>query len=73
MPSLNLEEKDFRSGSRQDTFEETEGGGRVRIVTKDEVALKAIYDFLRYQIKQRATGDSLVVRHDCGRARAWYC
>jgi hypothetical protein len=41
------------------TFEEVEAGGRVRIRTTDSDALKAIHDFLRYQIKEHATGDSI--------------
>src|SRR5262245_26345825 len=39
-------------------FEELERGGRVRISTSDSEALKAIHDFLRFQIKDHKTGDS---------------
>ncbi len=40
-------------------FEETERGGRVRITTSNAEALAAIHDFLRFQIKEHETGDSL--------------
>jgi hypothetical protein len=43
------------------TFEETERGGRVRISSNDQVALNAIYEFLRFQIADHHTGDSLEV------------
>jgi len=39
-------------------FEEIERGAAVRISTKNPVALKAIHDFLRFQIKEHKTGDS---------------
>ena len=39
-------------------FEETERGGRVRIVTGDAKALTAIHEFLRFQISDHRTGDS---------------
>jgi len=37
-------------------------GGRVVIETKDSVARSALHDFLRYQIREHATGDSTAVR-----------
>ena len=37
-------------------------GGRVMIATKDIVARSALHDFLRYQIREHATGDSTAVR-----------
>jgi hypothetical protein len=40
------------------SFEEIERGAAVRISTKNPVALKAIHDFLRFQIKEHKTGDS---------------
>jgi hypothetical protein len=43
-------------------FSESQTGGRVRITTKDAAALQAIHDFLRFQIKDHQTGDSLEVR-----------
>ncbi len=42
-------------------FEETELGGRVRITTKDAEGLSAIYQFLRFQIKEHKTSDSLEI------------
>lgn len=39
-------------------FEELERGGHVRISTNDSEALKAIHEFLRFQIKDHKTGDS---------------
>jgi hypothetical protein len=39
-------------------FEELPGGGRVRIKTTNMDALKAIHDFLRFQIEDHHTGDS---------------
>ena len=44
------------------TFEEIERGGRVRIATGDRVALRSVHDFLRYQIREHATGDSVAVQ-----------
>jgi hypothetical protein len=43
------------------TFENTERGGRVRISTKNAEALAAIHEFLRFQIQDHQTGDSLEV------------
>src|ERR1041384_6599791 len=42
-------------------FEEIDRGAAVRISTNNPTALKAIHDFLRFQIKEHKTGDSLVV------------
>ena len=39
-------------------FEELERGGRVRISTAIPEAIKAIHEFLRFQIKDHQTGDS---------------
>jgi len=41
------------------TFETIEFGARVRIATANVEALEAIHEFLRYQIKDHHTGDSL--------------
>jgi hypothetical protein len=38
-------------------YEETERGGRVVITTADEEALRAVHEFLRFQIKDHRTGD----------------
>jgi hypothetical protein len=43
-------------------FRKTAGGGVVRIETDDAAARRAVHEFLRYQITEHATGDSLVVR-----------
>ena len=42
-------------------YEEIGRGAAVRISTKNPAALKAIHDFLRFQIKEHKTGDSLVI------------
>jgi hypothetical protein len=39
-------------------FEESERGGSVRISTNNPEAMKAIHEFLRFQIKDHRTGDS---------------
>ena len=39
-------------------YEVIERGAAVRISTKNATALKAIHDFLRFQIKEHQTGDS---------------
>ncbi|NQW03938.1 MAG: hypothetical protein HQ485_07905 [Acidobacteria bacterium] len=41
--------------------EETDKGGRVNIVTTNADALKAVHAFLRYQITDHKTGDSLEI------------
>lgn len=43
------------------TYEEMPTGGRVAIKSDDPVAVAAIHDFLRFQIKEHQTGDSLEV------------
>jgi hypothetical protein len=43
-------------------YEETSTGGRVRIVTRDADALKAVHAFLYFQIEDHRTGDSGVVQ-----------
>jgi hypothetical protein len=40
------------------TFEESPAGGRVRIKTANRDALKAIHEFLRFQIADHHTGDT---------------
>ena len=39
------------------SFEEIDRGAAVRISTKNPTAVKAIHDFLRFQIKEHKTGD----------------
>ena len=41
------------------SYEEIERGAAVRISTKNPTALKAVHEFLRFQIKEHKTGDSL--------------
>lgn len=43
------------------TYESTGAGGRIVIATGDAEALSAIHDFLRFQIEDHRTGDSLDV------------
>ena len=42
-------------------YRETPQGGRVDITTTDPVALKAVHEFLRFQITDHKTGDSMEV------------
>ncbi len=42
-------------------FDANERGAQIRISTSDPNALKAIYDFLRFQTKEHMTGDPLEV------------
>jgi len=42
-------------------YEEIDRGAAVRISTKNPTALKAIHDFLRFQIDEHKTGDPLVM------------
>jgi len=44
------------------TYQPTHSGGRVRITTHNPYALKAVHDFLRFQIEDHRTGDSGAVR-----------
>ncbi len=43
-------------------FESIANGGRVLITTDDPKALKAIHEYLRYQVREHKTGDPLQVR-----------
>ena len=43
------------------SYEETPDGARVVVTTADASALASLHDFLRYQIREHATGDSLDV------------
>src|SRR5262245_26185397 len=47
----------LKAGIKYD-FEELERGGRVRISTNNSEAVKAIHEFLRFQIKDHRTGDT---------------
>ena len=42
-------------------YEETAAGGRVRIRANNPKALKAVHDFLRFQIAEHQTGDSIEI------------
>jgi hypothetical protein len=46
------------------TFEELPSGGTVRIKTTNPDALKAIHDFLRFQIEDHHTGDTTEIPTD---------
>ncbi len=48
-------------GSISYTFEETPAGALVRIRTPNVEGRQAVHDFLRYQIKEHATGDAVTV------------
>jgi hypothetical protein len=49
-------------------YEQTPGGGRVRIVTRDTDAIAAVHAFLHFQIEDHRTGDSgMVERSASGR------
>jgi hypothetical protein len=43
-------------------YEDTQRGARIVVDTTDAVALRAIHDFLRYQIAEHKTGDSTVAK-----------
>ena len=43
-------------------YEETSSGGRIVASTRDAAALSAIHKFLRFQIEDHATGDSIEIR-----------
>jgi len=44
------------------TYEELPGGGLVRITASDAKATDAVHEFLRYQIREHATGDPLTIQ-----------
>ncbi len=50
-----------RKDSIRYRYEDMRHGGRVVIATSDAKARTAIHEFLRYQIREHATGDSLTV------------
>ncbi|HUD70776.1 MAG TPA: hypothetical protein VMQ62_02340 [Dongiaceae bacterium] len=47
-------------------YRETAGGGRVTITTTDPEALKAVHEFLTFQIRDHATGDPLTLSQRAG-------
>lgn len=48
-------------GHIQYKLENTERGGRIRITTKNAEAVGAVHEFLRFQIQDHQTGDSVEV------------
>ena len=42
-------------------YEDLQAGGRVRITASDAEATSAVHEFLRYQIREHATGDPLTI------------
>ena len=51
-----------RKASIRYRYVDTAGGGRVDIVTTDAAALSAVHAFLKYQIAEHKTGDSVTIR-----------
>ena len=47
-------------------FQPTDTGARVSIRTADQQALKAVHEFLRFQIAEHHTGDSTDIANDSG-------
>jgi len=45
-------------------FEKSDRGGKVLIATKNPEALKALHEFLRFQISDHGTGDSTEVQQE---------
>jgi hypothetical protein len=45
-------------------YEKTEQGGRIRIATENADGLKALHEFLRFQIADHRTGDSGEVKEE---------
>jgi hypothetical protein len=43
-------------------YESITNGGRVVITTEDSPALKAVHEYLQYQIREHKTGNSIAVR-----------
>jgi hypothetical protein len=54
-------------------FEEIPAGGRVRIKTQSEETLKAVHNFLRFQIRDHETGDSTDVSLSIGLLLRFRC
>jgi hypothetical protein len=46
------------------SYEELPAGGRVRIKTTNAETLKAVHDFLRFQIEDHHTGDTTEIAAD---------
>ena len=56
-----------RRGQISYSFEELTAGRNVRIVTSDPEALKAVHEFLRFQITDHHTGDFVDIASSCVR------
>ena len=54
-------EMELRKAALAYAYEETPAGGRVAITASEEKARQAVHEFLRYQIREHATGDPLTV------------
>jgi hypothetical protein len=53
--------KRLKTGIRYQ-YEEMDRGAKVRISTNDKEAIESVHDFLRFQIKDHQTGDSIGVQ-----------
>ena len=60
MPDGAAAMKELRGEIRY-TYSEIESGGRVRITTNNSRALEGVHQFLRFQIREHKTGDSVEV------------
>ena len=60
MPDGAAAMKELRGEIRY-AYSEIESGGRVRITTNNSRALEAVHQFLRFQIREHKTGDSIDV------------
>lgn len=56
MPTGASDMQRLRAGIKYD-YEEVENGARVRMITTDPHALRAIHEFLNYQAREHGTGD----------------
>ena len=51
-------------------YEDIDRGGRVRIIaTQNKKALEAVYEFLRFQIADHQTGDTVEITKETATAR----
>ena len=55
----NVNIKEASSACASDCDEELPGGGRIQIRSDNPIAVASIHDFLRFQITEHATADSL--------------
>jgi hypothetical protein len=52
-------------------YSDIENGGRVRIRTSNPEALKAVHEFLRFQIREHETGDTKEITKESFAGRSW--